>query len=248
MRINRYLAQCALASRRKCEEYVLQGRVKANGKVITKLSYVVREGDIITVDNKVYRPAGKKIYLMLNKPKGYITTRQDEKDRKTVMDFLDQKYLRAGVFPVGRLDYNTEGLLLFTNDGDFAYKLTHPKYESEKEYRLTVAGEVSQEALQKLRMPLKVDGKMTRGAVIKVIKATEESTELSVQIREGKNRQIRRMCENAGLEVQRLMRVSVGGVKMKGLRRGAVRILSDEEIALLSKDAGQKKQKTRGKR
>ncbi len=98
MRINRYLAQCALASRRKCEEYVLQGRVKANGKVITKLSYVVREGDIITVDNKVYRPAGKKIYLMLNKPKGYITTRQDEKDRKTVMDFWIKNICAQGFF------------------------------------------------------------------------------------------------------------------------------------------------------
>ncbi len=236
MRINRYLAQCALASRRKCEEYILQGRVKANGKVITSLSYDVRESDIITVDDKIYRPAAKKVYLMLNKPKGYITTRQDEKGRKTVMDFLDKKYLRMGVFPVGRLDYNTEGLLLFTNDGDFAYKIMHPKYESEKEYRLTVAGGVDQSALQKLKAPVEIDGKMTQGAVVKILAASAESTELSVKLKEGKNRQIRRMCEAAGLEVERLMRVSLGGVKMKGLRRGAVRELSDEEIAQLSNE------------
>lgn len=236
MRINRYLAQCALASRRKCEEYILQGRIKANGKVIRELSYDVRPSDIITVDDRVLRPKAKKVYLMLNKPKGYITTRQDEKGRKTVMDFVDTRYQKAGVFPVGRLDYNTEGLLLFTNDGDMAYRLMHPKYESEKEYRLTVRGLAEPAALQKLKEPVEVEGKMTTPAAVKVLHASEESTEISVKIKEGKNRQIRKMCEAAGLDILRLVRVSMGGVKMQGLKRGAVRELTEEEIALLSKD------------
>lgn len=236
MRINRYLAQSALASRRKCEEYITSGRVRINGKTIKDLSYDVKENDSVTVDNKVYKPAAKKVYLMLNKPKGYITTMEDEKGRKTVMDLIDDKYKKQGVFPIGRLDYATEGLLLLTNDGDCAYRLTHPKYESEKEYKLTVMGEIDSAKLNELRKPIEIEGKMTTGAKVNIIDFDKEKTELLVTITEGKNRQIRRMCEETGIEVYRLVRVSMGKIYMKGLKRGASRPLTKEEIILLTQD------------
>ncbi|MEL7569742.1 MAG: pseudouridine synthase [Eubacteriaceae bacterium] len=243
MRINRYLAQSALASRRKCEEYITSGKVKVNGKTVTDLSYDVKESDYVTVDNKLYKPASRKVYLMLNKPKGYITTMEDEKGRKTVMDLIEDKYKKQGVFPIGRLDYATEGLLLLTNDGDCAYRLTHPKYESEKEYKLTVMGAVDAAQLNALRNPIDVEGKVTKGAKITIIDFNNDKTELLVTITEGKNRQIRRMCEAAGIEVYRLIRVSMGGLYMKGLQRGASRLLTKEEISVLT---GNKVNNTKG--
>lgn len=234
MRINRYLAQSALASRRKSEEYILAGKVKVNGKIVTDLSYDVKDNDTITVDNKLFKPINKKIYIMLNKPKGYITTKDDEKGRKTVMDLIDPKIKKQGVFPIGRLDYNTEGLLILTNDGDAAFKMMHPKFECEKEYKLTVLGEVSDQILNRMRQPIMINGKMTTSAKINILNFDEEKTELSVRIYEGKNRQIRNICEFAGIKIHRLQRVSIDGIIMKGLKRGASRPLTKEEIAILT--------------
>jgi 23S rRNA pseudouridine2605 synthase len=234
VRINRYLAQSALASRRKSEEYILEGKVKVNGKIMTDLSYDVKNSDMVTVDNKLYKPINKKIYIMLNKPKGYITTTNDEKERKTVMDLIDPKIKKQGVFPIGRLDYNTEGLLILTNDGDTAYKMMHPKFECEKEYKLTVFGHVNEQILNLMRQPIMINGRMTRSAQINILNIDVEKTELSVRINEGKNRQIRQICETAGVEICRLQRVSIGGIYMKGLKRGACRPLTNKEIAVLT--------------
>jgi len=234
LRINRYLAQSGLASRRKAEEYIIAGRVKVNNKVITDLSYDVGERDNVMVEGKLYKPSAKKIYIMLNKPKGYITTTDDEKGRKTVMDLIDEKIKKHGIYPIGRLDYATEGLLLLTNDGDTAYRLMHPKYECEKEYRLIARGEVDSETLKALRSPIEIDGKMTKGAKVKIIDYDNEKTELLVTISEGRNRQIRRICENAGVDIYRLIRVSVAGIYLKGLKRGAWRHLTKEEVGIIT--------------
>jgi len=234
VRINRYLAQSALASRRKSEEYILEGKVKVNGKIMTDLTYDVKDADVVTVENRLYKPVNKKIYIMLNKPKGYITTKNDEKQRKTVMDLIEPKIKKQGIFPIGRLDYNTEGLLILTNDGDIAYKMMHPKYECEKEYKLTVFGQVNEQTLSRMRQPIMINGKMTRSAQVNILNIGAEKTELSVRINEGKNRQIRQICEVAGVKICRLQRISIGGIYMKGLKRGAYRPLTKEEIAILT--------------
>ena len=235
MRINRYLAECGLASRRKCEEFVTEGRVTVNGKVITDLSTQIEAGDVVTVGGKRVSPVSKHVYLMLNKPKGCVTTVSDDRGRKTVMDIVRADYPDTRLFPVGRLDYDTEGLLLLTTDGDLAQALSHPSNEIPKTYIAKIEGSISEAELAKLRKGVEIDGVMTKKSKVKVLEKDEKSTRVEITITEGRNRQIRKMFESVQKNVTFLKRVSVGNIRLGGVTRGTVRELRPEELDYLGK-------------
>lgn len=230
-RINKYLAECGLSSRRKCEAFVSEGRVKINGKRIVGLATEVESNDIVTVDDKRVVPIKKHVYLMMNKPKGYVCTSSDEMGRKTVLDLIKDRTER--IFPIGRLDYDTEGLLLLTTDGDLSNRLAHPRNEIPKTYLARIEGEVSEEELDKLRGGIILDGVKTKKCRIKVIEVAGGDTRLEVTITEGRNRQVRRMFEHINKHVAFLKRVAIGDLKLKGLNRGEYRELSESEIEYL---------------
>ena len=235
MRINKYLAECGLASRRASEQIITAGRVKLNGKIVTDLATDVSEDDFVTVDGKRAQPIHKHIYLMLNKPKGYITSTNDEKGRKTVMDLLDKKFANKRIFPIGRLDYDTEGLLLLTTDGDLCNRISHPRNDISKTYVAKIENEVSEEELNKLRGGVILDGVKTKRCRIMVLEFDGKLTRLEVVISEGRNRQVRRMFESINREVVFLKRVGVGELKLGGLGRGECRELKPNEIDYLKK-------------
>lgn len=234
MRINKYLALCGIASRRGCENYVIEGKVKINGKKIISLSEDVNlENDTVTVDGIKVEPPKQAEYIILNKPKGCLTTAKDDRGRKTVYDYINSINGKR-LFPVGRLDYDSEGLLLFTNDGDLAYKLTHPKNEIPKTYLVKVEGEPTESELAKLRKGIEIDkGLITRKALIKKIEFKDGITKLQITIYEGKNREIRKMFEAINKEVVFLKRIAIGDLRLGGLGRGQSRHLSNEEIYYL---------------
>ena len=235
MRINKYLAECGLASRRASEQIITAGRVKLNGKIVTDLATDVSEDDFVTVDGKRAQPIHKHIYLMLNKPKGYITSTNDEKGRNTVMDLLDKKFANKRIFPIGRLDYDTEGLLLLTTDGDLCNRISHPRNDISKTYVAKIENEVSEEELNKLRGGVILDGVKTKRCRITVLEVDGKLTRLEVVISEGRNRQVRRMFESINREVVFLKRVGVGELKLGGLGRGECRELKPNEIDYLKK-------------
>ena len=235
MRINKYLATCGLAGRRACEQFIKDGRVKLNGKTVSSLATQVEENDYVTVDGKRAEPIHKHIYVMLNKPKGYITTTSDEKGRKTVMELLGNKFSGKRLFPVGRLDYDTEGLLLLTTDGDLSNRISHPRNEITKTYIAKVEGEVSEEELNTLRDGVVLDGVKTNHSRISVLASDETVTRLEVVISEGRNRQVRRMFEAINRQVVFLKRVAVGELKLGGLGRGQWRELKPSEVDYLQK-------------
>ncbi|MCI8488512.1 MAG: rRNA pseudouridine synthase [Clostridia bacterium] len=235
MRINKYLAECGFASRRASEKIITDGRVKINGKTVTEFAVSVEEGDFVTVDGKRAEPIHKHIYLMLNKPKGCITTTSDEKGRKTVMDLLGKKFEGKRIFPVGRLDYDTEGLLLLTTDGDLCNRISHPRNEITKTYIAKIENEVSEDELNKIRGGVILDGVKTKHCRVSVLEFDGKITRLEVVISEGRNRQVRRMFETVNREVIFLKRVGVGELKLGGLGRGEWRELKPKEIEYLKK-------------
>ena len=232
MRINKFLASAGLASRRKCEEYVLQGRVSVNGKVVSNLAFDVSEKDKVFVDdNRIVLPS-KYTYLMMHKPKGFLTTLSDDRERKTVMDLLpaDLKMLK----PIGRLDYNSEGLLLFTNDGDVAQNVMRPAKEVVKTYSVKVEGEVASGDVVEMEKGVEtINGEKFRPCKIKVLEIKDRKTKLEVQITEGKNREIRKIFDKFGYNVIFLKRVAIGTIKLGGLTRGTCRLLKPSEIEYL---------------
>lgn len=235
MRINKYIASCGICSRRAAEELITSGKVKVNGKVVTNLATEINEdNDTVIVDGNKINQITRKIYAMLYKPKGCICTLKDEKGRKTIMDYL-KDFESVKVFPVGRLDYDTEGLLLITNDGDLANKLTQPSNEIPKTYIVKVEGEIEQNDLATLRNGIILDGFQLRKSKIKVVEVVDNITRLEVTIFEGKNREIHRMFESIGKEVIFLKRTMIGDLKLGGLSRGAYRYLTDKEINALKK-------------
>lgn len=231
VRINKYLADCGVASRRKSEELVLTGKVKVNGKIVDKLATEIYDGDIVTVDGERVTPLKKHVYIMLNKPKGYVCTTSDEKGRKTVMDLIKGHSER--IYPVGRLDYDSEGLLILTTDGELANRITHPRNEITKTYIARVEGEITESELDKLRSGVVLDGVKTNKCRIKVVGVEDNMTRMEVVISEGRNRQIRRMFETINRQVVFLKRVAIGDLRLRGLNRGESRPLTDAEINYL---------------
>lgn len=230
-RLQKVLAHAGIESRRAAEEMILQGRVAVNGKVVTTLGTKVDpDRDTITVDGKPIPRRVKPVYLMLNKPAGYITSVYDPKQRPTVMDLVPHK---SRIYPVGRLDANSEGLLLITNDGDFANRVAHPRHEHEKEYHVAVPGTVKAEDLQSLSEGVAIDGYVTLPAQVRVLSADGKITWLSITIVEGRNRQIRKMLHALGYRVERLIRVRIGPLWLGSLPRGSYRHLTPAEVSKL---------------
>lgn len=232
MRINKYLASTGLASRRKCEEFVLSGRVEINGKVETNLAFDVAENMEVKVDGKIVRAPEKFTYLMMHKPKGYLTTVSDDRNRKTVMELLPAEFKH--LMPVGRLDYNSEGLLLFTNDGDVAQKIMRPARKVIKTYSVKVEGEVTDPDAREMQKGVElIDGTKFKECVVKIQEVKERKTKLEVSITEGKNREIRKIFDHFGYNVIFLKRISIGTIKLGGLTRGTCRLLKPSEIMYL---------------
>lgn len=231
MRLNKYIAQAGIASRRKADELTENGNVKINGVSMREPGYDVKDGDVVEVNGKVLKASSKMVYILLNKPKGYITTVHDEKDRPTVMDLV--KDIDERLFAIGRLDYNTSGMLLMTNDGDLAYKLTHPKHHIYKTYRVRANGHVSNERVAKLKNGVDIGGFVTSKANVHIVKQAERSTIVEIQIYEGKNRQIRKMFAAVGNKVLDLQRIAIGELKLGHLKEGHYRKLTQKEIEYL---------------
>ena len=233
MRLNKYIADAGICSRRKADELIGNGNVKVNGAVMKELGYQVEEGDGVKVNGKVIDAVGKKVYVVVNKPLGYITSMGDDKDRATVAELVSD--IPERLFPVGRLDYNTSGLLIITNDGQLTYTLTHPKHEVYKTYIAKVAGVLSDARVAKLRKGVDIGGFITSPAKVKVIKQMPRHAIVEISIREGKNRQVRKMFAAVGNKVQELQRVSIGEIKLGRLMEGHYRKLNREEIEYLKK-------------
>lgn len=236
VRLQKYLADCGVASRRKSEELIEQGKVRVNGKVASIGDKVDPKHDTITVSGKKIIRQKTHTYIMLHKPRGFITTMSDEMDRKCVAQLV--KDVPARVYPVGRLDRDSEGLLLFTNDGAFANAMTHPSKHVPKTYRVTVRPGVTQEQLTALTQGVIIDDGVTAPAEVRVITKEENRVVLEIILYEGRNRQIRKMCEALGLEVARLRRTAIGTVKLGMLKQGDWRELTEDEVRKLQLAAG----------
>lgn len=236
-RLQKVLAQAGVASRRKCEEYILDGRVTVNGAVVTELGTKVDPAkDQIKVDGNPIA-SEKKVYVLLNKPRGVVTTAHDPQGRKTVVKLLENEYAER-IYPVGRLDLDTAGLLIMTNDGTLANGLMHPSKEIDKVYRAWVRGKVSAETVKRLSEGVELEDGMTAPAKVKILETAREETQLEITIHEGRNRQVRRMCEEVGHPVKTLMRTELAFLKLGRLRYGEHRQLSELEVRRLYAVAG----------
>jgi len=234
VRLQKYLADCGVASRRASEELIKSGRVMVNGETVRQMGVIIdEEADEVMFDGAKVNPVNRKIYVMLNKPVGYVSTVSDEKGRPTVIDLVSD--IQDRLFPVGRLDYDTEGLLLLTNDGDLTYKITHPKNNISKTYVAEVTGNISMETITSLRRGVIIDGYKTQPAEVEVVGATQYGTKLEITIHEGKNRQVRKMFEALGCTVKRLKRTKEAGLILGHLPTGKWRKLSESEINMLKK-------------
>ncbi|MBQ7784514.1 MAG: rRNA pseudouridine synthase [Oscillospiraceae bacterium] len=237
IRLQKLIAETGLCSRRKAEEYIKDGKVKVNGRVAS-IGDGATYDDVVMVDGqRVYLTKKRnKYYIMLNKPRGYVTTMSDELDRRCVTELLEG--IDERVYPIGRLDKNSEGLLLFTNDGRFANNIMHPSKHISKTYRVTVRPAITEEQLVQLTDGVVIDGRKTLPANVNVVTEEEGRVVLNIVIREGRNRQIRKMCEAVGLEVARLRRTAIGPVKLGMLKPGTYRELTAEELKALRNAIG----------
>ena len=233
MRLNKFLAQAGIASRRKCDELIKSGAISVNENKVTEMGYIVDEKKDKVCVNGEPVVSSQYVYYKLNKPKGYICSASDEKGRKTIYDLIEEKDVR--LFSVGRLDYNTEGLIILTNDGDFAEKIAHPSRHTEKEYRVSIEGQIFESELAVLRKGVVIDGDKLPAAKVKYISFIDKVTKLSIIIDEGQNRQIRRMFEGIGREIILLKRVRIGNVLLGGLGRGKYKPLTQEEFISLER-------------
>ena len=233
-RLQKFMAECGVASRRKSETLIENGAVKINGRVARIGDKVNPDADKVYVHNKriVIKKKGGKRYIMLNKPRGYVTTMSDERGRKCVADLV--KDIPERIYPVGRLDKDSEGMLLMTNDGDFANIVMHPKKQINKVYRVTVKPDMPDDVAKKIMKGVMIDGRKTAPCEVRVISRGDERANVEIVLREGRNREIRKMCENFDIEVLRLKRISIGSVKMGKLKRGMWRDLTVDEVKKLS--------------
>ncbi len=233
IRLQKYMADCGVDSRRKCEEYISNGLVKVNEKIITELGVKVKPSkDIVEYNGKRIENSKKndKVYILLNKPIGYVTTVKDQFERQTVIDLI--KGVKERIVPVGRLDMYTSGALILTNDGEFVYKVTHPKYEIEKTYVATLSGIIQNEAIEKLENGVAIEDYITKPAKVKILKIDYEKriSRIEITIHEGKNREVRKMCEAVGYKVIALHRSKIGKLKVKDLKIGEWRYLTKKEV------------------
>ncbi|MBR3149949.1 MAG: rRNA pseudouridine synthase [Eubacterium sp.] len=238
VRLQKFMAEQGIASRRKCEELIKAGKVRVNGHVAEIGQKINPRKDLVTVGKqKIAAPKHRKmVYVMLHKPRGYVTTVSDEHGRKTVMDLVSD--IDERIYPVGRLDKDSEGLLILTNDGSFTNAMTHPSHNFAKVYRVTVRPSVSDEALYNMRNGVEIDGRKTAPCEITVLETQENRVVLEFILHEGRNREIRKLCESQGLEVARLKRTSIGSLKLGMLPQGKYRELSEQEVKKLLRSAG----------
>lgn len=231
MRINKYIASSGYCSRRKADELIENGQVKINGAVLRAPGYEVTDGDVVTVSGHLIEAKEELVYYALNKPQGYVTTTSDEKDRPTIMDLMTDVTVR--VFPVGRLDYDSAGLLIMTNDGELSNHIAHPRNKVWKTYLAEVAGEMNFAKVGQLQKGVMVDGRMTAAAKVRLMRQKGDMSLLEVKIHEGRNRQVRKMFEAVGCKVTFLQRTQIGEVKLGRLHEGDYRKLTREEIDYL---------------
>ncbi len=242
VRINKYLAQCNLGSRRSVEKLISDGKISVNGKIeINLASQIDPEIDIVTFEGKQVTLKKENIYIMLNKPKKYLVSTKDDFDRRLVYDLLPD--FGTNLFYIGRLDYMSEGLLLLTNDGDFAEKVIHPKYKLEKLYKVKIKGSISDENVNKLRKGILLNGKMTKPAIVFVNSSNATATTLKITIFEGRKRQIRYMLKSVGSEVLELKRLQIGNVRLNKLPIGMWRMLKPSEVISLQNSSKTNKRK-----
>ena len=225
-RINKYIASCGVCSRRKADELVLSGKVVVNEKVVQELGYKVNDTDIVKVNGKIIHKEANNIYIILNKPKGYITTSKEQFGRKSVMDLIKEK---ERVYPIGRLDMYTEGLLLLTNDGEFSNKLMHPTNKIEKTYIVTTTSNITEKQIEMLKNGVDIGGYITKEAKVRAL----SSTQIEIIISEGKNRQVRKMCSSVGIKVTNLKRIKVGNIELGELPVGKYRYLTEKEKSMI---------------
>ena len=229
-RLQKFLANAGIASRRKCEELILQGKIQVNGIIVNKLGTKITENDVVTYNGKIIKPEEEKIYILLNKPIGYVTTAKDQFGRDTVLDLIK---INKKIVPVGRLDMYTSGALILTNDGDFVNKITHPKNEINKTYNVTVKGIITKQEIDKLQSGVMIDNDyITKPAKVKILKIDEEKniSRIQITIHEGKNRQARKMCESIGKKVLALHRSKIGNIGVNDLKIGTWRYLTSKEL------------------
>ncbi len=241
VRLQKFLAESGVASRRKSEELIEQGKVKVNGITANIGDKINPKRDTVTVNGKKIVKQKTHTYIMLHKPRGFITTMSDEMDRKCVAQLI--KDVPGRVYPVGRLDRDSEGMLLFTNDGEFANAMTHPTRHVPKTYRVTVRPSVNEEQITKLTTGIMIDDRMTSPCEVRIVTREEGRVVLEIILHEGRNRQIRKMCEEVGLEVARLKRTAIGSIKLGMLKQGDYRELTEDEVRKLMIAAGMERKK-----
>ncbi len=231
-RLQKVMSEFGVASRRKCEEIIAEGRVKVNGTIVIEQGFKVdKDKDTIEVDGKAIKSPDALLYILLNKPTGYITSVKDQFGRPTVLDLL--KGISTRVFPIGRLDYDTEGLLILTNDGDLTYRITHPKHNIDKTYRALVRGKVDSGDIDTFGRGMQIEDYVTSPALLKVNGEVKGNSIVEITIHEGKNRQVRKMCSAIGHEVIKLTRIKIGNISLQGLQTGHWRFLDEEEVNYL---------------
>ncbi len=235
VRLQKYLAEAGIASRRKCEELISQGRVEVEGLIVTTPGTKISGSERILVDGIEIRHEQKKVYILLNKPVGYISSAKDQFSRKTVLDLVDT--VKERIYPVGRLDYDTSGLIILTNDGDFANKMTHPRHQMQKVYRTEIMGNLNESDIESIKRGIIIDDYKTAPAEIKIINSAQDHSVVEITIHEGKNRQVRNMFEVLNHPVIRLKRIVIGFVGINGLEEGKWRYLSKNEIIGLIQSA-----------
>ena len=235
IRLNKYISDCGVCSRRKADDLISQGRVRLNDLVVEDFGLWISHSDKVYVDGKLINKAEDKYYIMLNKPKGYISAVSDDRGRKTVVELV--KDINARLYPVGRLDYDTEGMLLLTNDGEFSYKMTHPKHRILKTYLVKVKKRPSYEQIKKLRAGIQLEEFLAKPHEVKIVKSNREFTSVLISIWDGKNREVRRMFQAVGYSNIGLKRIGIAGMELNGLPLGKYRMLTEEEVKYLEEKA-----------
>ncbi|MBP3447681.1 MAG: rRNA pseudouridine synthase [Clostridia bacterium] len=237
MRIQKYIADAGICSRRKAEDMILDGLVKVNEETLTELGYQMQENDVVEVSGQVISAPEKKVYYLMYKPRGYVTTVKDQFDRPCVMDLIGED-VKERIYPAGRLDYHTEGLLILSNDGAFVNAITHPKHHIEKKYLAVVNGIIKEEAVEKLKRGVVIDGKKTAPAKVFLSEIFKDKCLVEIAICEGRNRQVRKMFEAVGHRVLELKRVQIGPIEIGSLKEGRIRKLNPNEVQALLSLAG----------